>query len=174
MDFLTTQGYSKLGLPGNMLPNNAVTNFINTEFGLAFHSDSAFLRGMLDRGFTTVRDVAGADFGLAAAVEEGLLPGPRLVFGGKALSQTGGHGDLRRAILDETISKGAPTISASPTSRSRVCCPSVKRRAAAVLSAANSTASRAEPTCSIERAPRRDDHTICTAVAPDAVFTVRT
>lgn len=49
------------------------------------------LRGMLGRGFTTVRDVAGADFGLAAAVAEDLLPGPRLVFGGKALSQTGGH-----------------------------------------------------------------------------------
>jgi len=62
------------------------------------------LRGMLDRGFTTVRDVAGADFGLAAAVEEGLLPGPRLVFGGKALSQTGGHGDPRpagRVALDQ-------------------------------------------------------------------------
>jgi imidazolonepropionase-like amidohydrolase len=62
------------------------------------------LRGMLDRGFTTVRDVAGADFGLAAAVAEGLLPGPRLVFGGKALSQTGGHGDPRpagRVALDQ-------------------------------------------------------------------------
>jgi imidazolonepropionase-like amidohydrolase len=59
---------------------------------------------MLDRGFTTVRDVAGADFGLAAAVEEGLLPGPRLVFGGKALSQTGGHGDPRpagRQVMDD-------------------------------------------------------------------------
>jgi imidazolonepropionase-like amidohydrolase len=61
------------------------------------------LRGMLDRGFTTVRDVAGADFGLATAVAEGLLPGPRIVFGGKALSQTGGHGDPRppgRDLLD--------------------------------------------------------------------------
>jgi imidazolonepropionase-like amidohydrolase len=62
------------------------------------------LAGMLDRGFTTVRDVAGAEFGLAAAVAEGLLPGPRLVFGGKALSQTGGHGDPRpagRVALDQ-------------------------------------------------------------------------
>jgi imidazolonepropionase-like amidohydrolase len=58
---------------------------------------AAIMRGMLDRGFTTVRDVAGADFGLAAAVAEGLLPGPRLLFGGKALSQTGGHGDPRPA-----------------------------------------------------------------------------
>jgi imidazolonepropionase-like amidohydrolase len=53
------------------------------------------LRDMLDRGFTTVRDVAGADYGLAAAVDEGYLVGPRLIFGGKALSQTGGHGDWR-------------------------------------------------------------------------------
>jgi imidazolonepropionase-like amidohydrolase len=65
---------------------------------------AGILRGMLERGFTTVRDVAGADFGLAAAVAEGLLPGPRIVFGGKALSQTGGHGDPRppgRVVLDQ-------------------------------------------------------------------------
>jgi imidazolonepropionase-like amidohydrolase len=65
---------------------------------------AGILRGMLDRGFTTVRDVAGADHGIAAAVEEGLLAGPRVIFGGKALSQTGGHGDSRgpgRAVLDQ-------------------------------------------------------------------------
>ena len=53
------------------------------------------LGAMLDRGFTTVRDVGGADFGLARAVEEGLIRGPRVIFCGKALSQTGGHGDVR-------------------------------------------------------------------------------
>jgi imidazolonepropionase-like amidohydrolase len=56
---------------------------------------SGVLRGMLDRGFTTVRDAAGADHGLAAAVEEGHFEGPQVIFGGKALSQTGGHGDVR-------------------------------------------------------------------------------
>ncbi|MFF2750377.1 amidohydrolase family protein [Kitasatospora sp. NPDC058048] len=50
---------------------------------------------MLRRGFTTVRDVGGADHGMARALAEGLVPGPRLLHGGKALSQTGGHGDLR-------------------------------------------------------------------------------
>lgn len=50
---------------------------------------------MLRRGFTTVRDVGGADHGMARALREGLAPGPRLIFGGKALSQTGGHGDFR-------------------------------------------------------------------------------
>ena len=53
------------------------------------------LVGMLRRGFTTVRDVGGADYGLAQAIEEGYLEGPRLIFGGPALSQTGGHGDWR-------------------------------------------------------------------------------
>jgi len=53
------------------------------------------LNAMLLRGFTTVRDAGGADWGLAKAVEEGLLRGPRLLFCGHALSQTGGHGDMR-------------------------------------------------------------------------------
>lgn len=56
---------------------------------------AGILSGMLQRGFTTVRDAGGADFGLALAVEEGLLDGPRLIFGGRALSQTGGHADGR-------------------------------------------------------------------------------
>ncbi|KAL4423484.1 hypothetical protein ABPG77_003617 [Micractinium sp. CCAP 211/92] len=53
------------------------------------------LEGMLLRGFTTVRDAGGADWGLAQAVEEGTILGPRLLFTGHALSQTGGHGDMR-------------------------------------------------------------------------------
>src|SRR5271167_2933051 len=53
------------------------------------------LEGMLQRGFTTIRDAGGADGGLAEAVEEGLVRGPRIFPSGQALSQTGGHGDLR-------------------------------------------------------------------------------
>lgn len=53
------------------------------------------LKNMLMRGFTTVRDAGGADFGLARAINEGFATGPRLLFCGKALSQTGGHGDMR-------------------------------------------------------------------------------
>ena len=53
------------------------------------------LEGMLARGFTTVRDAGGADGGLAEAIAQGLIRGPRLFPSGQALSQTGGHGDLR-------------------------------------------------------------------------------
>ncbi|RCK40982.1 amidohydrolase family protein [Thalassospira profundimaris] len=50
---------------------------------------------MLMRGFTTVRDLGGADYGLVEAVDQDGLPAPRLVICGKALSQTGGHTDYR-------------------------------------------------------------------------------
>lgn len=50
---------------------------------------------MLMRGFTTVRDVGGADHGQVLASEQGFVTGPRLVISGKALSQTGGHCDFR-------------------------------------------------------------------------------
>ncbi|RAI03207.1 amidohydrolase family protein [Acuticoccus sediminis] len=56
----------------------------------------AALRGMLDRGFTTVRDTGGADWGIKQAVEQGYCPGPRLFIAGRALGPTGGHSDMRR------------------------------------------------------------------------------
>ncbi|WIE41894.1 amidohydrolase family protein (plasmid) [Agrobacterium tumefaciens] len=57
------------------------------------------MEGMLQRGFTTVRDGGGADAGLVQAVEQELIAGPRLVISGLALSQTGGHGDMRSVLL---------------------------------------------------------------------------
>jgi hypothetical protein len=52
-DFLSTAGYAKLGLPGDMVPSliNPATglSFTDTTLGLAFHSDSAFLRGIVER-----------------------------------------------------------------------------------------------------------------------------
>jgi imidazolonepropionase-like amidohydrolase len=58
------------------------------------------LASALQRGFTTVRDVAGGDIGLKMAIDQGLFPAPNYYFTGPALSQTGGHGDPRRADLD--------------------------------------------------------------------------
>src|SRR5579884_2042180 len=84
-----------------------------TEWSPAYITARAarVLVGMLQRGFTTVRDVGGADYGLAQAIEEGYLEGPRLIFGGRALSQTGGHGDWR--------SRGRQAIDLCP------CCPTL-------------------------------------------------
>lgn len=61
------------------------------------------LKRALERGFTTVRDMGGADWGLRSAVAEGALAGPRIYIAGRALSQTGGHGDLRRRTESENF-----------------------------------------------------------------------
>ena len=53
------------------------------------------LSAMIRRGFTTVRDAGGADWGLAQAIQHGHAVGPRLRYCGQAISQTGGHGDMR-------------------------------------------------------------------------------
>ncbi|MCU1605072.1 MAG: amidohydrolase [Modestobacter sp.] len=58
------------------------------------------LAAALGRGFTTVRDPSGGDAGLARAIAEGLLPSPRYLWTGAALSQTGGHGELRGPDTD--------------------------------------------------------------------------
>jgi len=54
------------------------------------------LRAMLDRGFTTVRDTGGCDWGIKTAVEQGYLVGPRLFIAGMSIGPTGGHSDGRR------------------------------------------------------------------------------
>ena len=51
---------------------------------------------MLDRGFTTVRDTGGADWGIKTAIETGHITGPRLYIAGQSIGPTGGHSDLRR------------------------------------------------------------------------------
>ncbi|MGC1458628.1 MAG: hypothetical protein WA825_10150, partial [Steroidobacteraceae bacterium] len=60
LDFLTTAGYGKLGLPGDMLPNSPNTgspsgNFIDTSLGAAWHSDGAILRGIQSMASTAAQ-----------------------------------------------------------------------------------------------------------------------
>ena len=67
-----------------LLPDSLVT-------AMSMH----IMKDMLMRGFTTIRDLGGADFGLQQSVADGLILGPRLVICGKGFSQTGGHSDFR-------------------------------------------------------------------------------
>ena len=60
------------------------------------HWAARMLQASLMRGFTSVRDTGGGDAGLHTAIERGWLDAPRLFYCGKAISQTGGHGDMRR------------------------------------------------------------------------------
>jgi imidazolonepropionase-like amidohydrolase len=64
------------------------------------HHARRLLENALRRGFTTIRDAGGADWSLGRASQEGLIDGPRLFYAGRAISQTGGHGDGRAAHLE--------------------------------------------------------------------------
>jgi imidazolonepropionase-like amidohydrolase len=89
-------------LPGLIDAHVHVTATSHDLMGLAMQAASltvaqstTVMREMLYRGFTTVRDAAGADYGLQEAVASGLFEGPRLYIAGFPISQTGGHADMR-------------------------------------------------------------------------------
>ena len=77
--------------------------------------------GMLNRGFTSVRDTGGADWGIKTAVEQGDIPGPRLFIAGAAIGPTGGHSDRAGAPISACAATAAtPCASACG---SRTACP---------------------------------------------------
>jgi imidazolonepropionase-like amidohydrolase len=67
------------------------------------------LEDTLQQGFTTVRDAGGTDWSFKAALERGIVDGPRLLISDRPLSQTGGHGDWRRATETESPEIFCPT-----------------------------------------------------------------
>ena len=73
-----------------------IVRVVQSPMSYLAHFAAQFLHSSLDRGFTTLRDVGGADIGLVLAIKDGLLERvPRLFYGGRVISQTGGHGDFR-------------------------------------------------------------------------------
>ncbi len=105
---ISSEGAERIDLAGKVLMPGLIDAHVHVIAAMANLADNAAqpnslaaLRGghimhaMLMRGFTTVRDVGGADAGLKEAQALGLVTGPRLVISGKALSQTGGHCDSR-------------------------------------------------------------------------------
>ena len=73
-----------------------LTNLEHIPVSLLTARAAPLMLGMLNRGFTTVRDTGGADWGIREAVEKGYLPGPRLFISGRPIGPTGGHSDMRR------------------------------------------------------------------------------
>jgi imidazolonepropionase-like amidohydrolase len=73
-----------------------IRNLENVPLTLMTARAADLMKGMIDRGFTTVRDTGGADWGIKAAVDAGLIKGPRLFISGRAIGPTGGHSDSRR------------------------------------------------------------------------------
>lgn len=122
LDFLSTAGYSKLGLPGNMIPpivnpNGGTNDFINQSLGLAFHSDSAFLRGITERAApATAARINGAVIPARSENDTGNNPhnpmygiwraganGELLTLIGSVSSDSGGNSMAPSYLLDPTV-----------------------------------------------------------------------
>jgi imidazolonepropionase-like amidohydrolase len=106
---ITSASATRIDLNGRTLMPGLIDAHIHiflTEMNLGFMNvipltllaikGSVALKSTLMRGFTTVRDTSGGDFGMKTAVEQGLIEAPRLFIAGQAISQTGGHGDFRK------------------------------------------------------------------------------
>jgi hypothetical protein len=110
LDFLSTAGYSKLGLPGNMVPNSSVGagNFIDQQLGLAFHADSAFLRGILERTAVTTRARVNGTV-IAARSENDTSNNPHNPMYG--IHSAGAFGDLLALIGSQSSDSGGNSVS---------------------------------------------------------------
>ncbi|HHM04361.1 MAG TPA: general secretion pathway protein GspF [Gammaproteobacteria bacterium] len=122
LDFLSTAGYSKLGIPGDQIPplvnpQTAGNDFINRDLGLAFHSDSAFLRGILEKVSTgTAANINGAIIPARSDNDTGNNPhnpmygihrcgadGELLTLIGSRASDSGGNSMAPADLIDLTV-----------------------------------------------------------------------
>jgi hypothetical protein len=129
LDFLSSAGYTKLGLPGNMIPNSSVGagNFIDTTLGIAMHSDSAILRGIKARAaVSTMANVNGAVFPLISNTDTNINPlnpmfgihtatgasGALLSLIGNQATTSGGNSMAPYYMVDNTV---LPTVVTQPS-----------------------------------------------------------
>ena len=84
-----------------------VSSLFAADVGYIFLAASAEAERTLMRGFTTIRDLGGPSFPLKQAIDEGIVPGPRIYPCGAMITTTGGHGDLR-PLQDIPRSPGRP------------------------------------------------------------------
>jgi imidazolonepropionase-like amidohydrolase len=87
-----------------MLVRPTPATILSSDIGYTNLLAGAEARSTLMRGFTTIRDMGGPSFGLKRAIDEELLPGPRIYPSGAMITVTGGHGDFRQlSELPRTI-----------------------------------------------------------------------
>jgi imidazolonepropionase-like amidohydrolase len=84
-----------------------IATLFSADVGYIFLAASAEAERTLMRGFTTVRDLGGPSFALKQAIDEGIVPGPRIYPCGAMITTTGGHGDMR-PLSDLPRSPGGP------------------------------------------------------------------
>ncbi len=92
-----------------MLIRNTPAESITGDVGYNTIAAADEAKDTLLRGFTTVRDVGGPSFGLKRAIDEGLVPGPRIFPSGAMISVTSGHGDFRQLYELPRVLGGPPS-----------------------------------------------------------------
>ena len=126
LDFLSTAGYGKLGLPGNMLPG---AGFVSTALGAAWHSDGAILRGILSKTASSTQGNTNAT-GIAASSQNDTQNNPHnpmygihdagangslLTLIGSEPSDSGGNSMAPAALIDLTVRPTVVTQSSDVT-----------------------------------------------------------
>jgi hypothetical protein len=101
-NFLSTAGYGKMGVPGNMVPGSG--SFVSNALGLLWHSDGAILRGILSKASaTTTAGVNGAVFPALSENDTGINPHNPMY----GIAKVGAKGSLLTLIgTDPTVSGG--------------------------------------------------------------------
>ena len=86
-----------------------VRRFQDNKADIAFRS-SVIAKKTLMAGFTTVRDVGGSgvNISLRNAINNGVIPGPRIFTSGKTIATTGGHGDRTNGFRDDLVDDPGP------------------------------------------------------------------
>ena len=92
-------------MPG-LIDAHAHLGFVEQEFAvntenrnpgaIYAYAVARHIKDTLMHGFTTIRDAFGCDWSFKLAVDRGLIPGPRMFVANAAISQTGGHADMRQ------------------------------------------------------------------------------
>ena len=86
-----------------------IRRFQDNKADVAFRS-SVIAKKTLMSGFTTVRDVGGSgvNISLRKAINNGVIPGPRIFTSGKTIATTGGHGDRTNGFRDDLVDDPGP------------------------------------------------------------------
>ena len=113
LDFLSSAGYSKLGLPGDMIPSivnqqTGASDFVNSDLGLSFHSDSAFLRGITERiSPATAANINGAIIPARSDNDTGNNPHNPMY----GINKVGADGSLLTLVGSQSTDSGGNSMS---------------------------------------------------------------
>ena len=105
-----------------MMVRSTPAQLLSSDIGYSTLLAGAEATATLMRGFTSVRDMGGPAFALKRAIDDEVLPGPRIYPSGAVITISGGHGDFRELLelprttgtLSRVEQLGASAVADSP------------------------------------------------------------